>query len=289
MAIKLELRNPDDLTSTYDQIQIQRATSNSADDMVSISTSLSISTTYASDLSTGYTSYTDETGTEGTHYYRFRYGNSSSGIVSSYSDIFPAGGSVYHTRLRRRMRDTNSNNYFFTDDDIEIFVTEMVDGLYPITWTETYLDDMIIPDGTTEAFTFATGVTRVNDMELINSSGDNQGSIKGWKLRGRYVIFDTAPSSGDTIRVWVEKKFTKAAEIPEQWDGYVLHKLMLKAYETLEADRRRYYKYNSVAKPEGGNLPSLDKIITRLEIQLQRQERLLRRVRKPAEINLTGV
>jgi len=289
MAIKLELRNPDDLTSTYDQVEIQRNTSNSATGMTDISTNTSISTTYASDLSTGYTSYTDTDGVEGTHYYRFRYKLSTSGAVSSYSDIFPAGGSVYHTRFRRRMRDTNSNNYFFTDDDIEIFTTEIVEELYPITWIETYIDDMITPDGSTEVFAFATGVTRVNDIELINSSGDNQGSIKGWKLRGRYVIFDTAPGSEDTIRVWVEKKFTKAAEIPEQWDGYVLHKLMIKAYETLEADRSRYYKYNSVAKPEGGNLPSLDKVITRLEIQLQRQERLLRRVRKPAEINLTGI
>lgn len=289
MAIKLELRNPDDLVSTYDQIEIQRSITNTTAGMADISTNTAISSTYASDLSTGYTTYTDDDGVEGTHYYRFRYKNAASVAVSSYSDIFPAGGSVFHTRFRRRMRDTNSNNYFFTDDDIEIFMTEVVEELYPITWIETYLDNMITPDGTTEAFVFATGVTRVNDIELIDSSGNNQGSIKGWQLRGRYVIFDTAPDSGNTIRVWVEKKFTKAAEIPEQWDGYVIHKLMLKGYETLEADRSRYYKYTSVSKPEGGNLPSLDKIITRLEIQLQRQERLLRRVRKPADINLTGV
>lgn len=289
MAIKLDLRNPDDLTSTYDQIEIQRSTTNTTTGMANIKTDLAISSTYASDLSTGYSSYTDDDGVEGTHYYRFRYKASSSSTYSSYSDIFPAGGSVFHTRFRRRMRDTNTNNYFFTDDDIEIFITETVEELYPITWIETYLDSMITPDGTTEAFAFGTGVTRVNDLELINSSGENQGSIKGWKLRGRYVVFDHAPGDDNTIRAWVEKKFTKAAEVPEQWDGYFVHKLMLKGYETLEADRARYYKYTSVAKPEGGNLPSLDKIITRLEIQLQRQERFLRRVRKPAEINLTGI
>ena len=289
MAVKLDLRNPDDLTSTYDQIEIQRATSNSAAAMADLITNVTISSTYASDLSTGYTSYTDADGVEGTHYYRFRFKNSTSSAVSSYSDIFAAGGSVFHSRFRRRMRDTNSNNYFFTDDDIETFVIEAVEELYPITWVETYTDTMITPDSTTEAFAFSTGVTRINDIELINSSGDNQGAVKGWKIRGRYVVFDTAPSSGDTIRCWVEKKFVKVAEVPEQWDGYIMHKLMLKAYETLEADRSRYYKYTSVVKPEGGNLPSLDKVITRLEAQIQRQERLLRRVRKPAEINLTGV
>ena len=289
MAIKLDLRNPDDLTSTYDQIEIQRAITNTTAGMADIKTDLAISSANASDLSTGYSSYTDDDGVEGTHYYRFRYSNSSSGAVSSYSDIFAAGGSVFHSRFRRRMRDTNSSNYFFTDDDIETFLTETVQEMYPITWTETYLDSMITPDGTTEVFAFGTGVTRVNGIELINSSGENQGQLKGWQLRGRYVIFDSAPGSENTIRCWVEKKFTKAAEIPEQWDGYIIHKLMLKAYETLEADRSRYYKYTSVSKPDGGNLPSLDKVITRLEIQAQRQERFLRRVRKPADINLTGV
>lgn len=289
MAVKLELRNPDDLTSTYDQIEIQRATSNSASAMADLITNVSILTTYASDLSTGYTTYTDSDGTEGTHYYRFRYKNATSGAVSSYSDIFPAGGSVFHTRFRRRMRDTNSNNYFFTDDDIEIFLTETVEEMYPITWIETYDDSMVTPDDSTEIFTFGTGVTRVTGIEVINSDGENQGSVKGWQLRGRYVIFDHAPNSGNTYRCWVEKKFTKAAEIPEQWDGYVMNKLRLKAYETLEADRSRYYKYNSVAKPDGGNLPSIDKVIVRLEAQIQKQERLLRRVRKPVEINLTGV
>jgi len=289
MAVKLDLRNPDDLTSTYNQIEIQRATSNSAGAMADISTDTSIDTTYASDLSTGYTSYTDADGVEGTHYYRFRYKNAASGAVSSYSDIFPAGGSVFHTRFRRRMRDTNSNNYFFTDDDIEIFGTEVVEELYPITWIETYTDTMIVPDGSTKIFTFSTGVTRVTGIERVDSDGNNQGAVKGWQIRGRYVIFDDAPSSGDTYRVWVEKKFTRLAEVPEQWDGYILHKFMLKGYETLEADRARYYKYTSVVKPDGGNLPSLDRIITRLEVQIQRQERLLRRVRKPTDINLTGV
>ena len=187
------------------------------------------------------------------------------------------------------MRDTNSNDYFFTDDDIEIFLDEVVTELYPMTYQEKYLDSMITPDGSTKVFTFSTGVTRLTDIELINSSGENQGSIKGWKIRERYVIFDEAPSSGNTIRCWVEKKFLRIAEVPEQWDGYILNKIRLKAYETFEADRSKYYKYNSVVKPEGGSLPSLDKVITRIEIQILKREKQMRRTRKPAEINLTGV
>ena len=65
MAVVLKIRNPIDLTSTYDQINIERATSNSAAAMSSLDT-ISIDTTTASDLSSGYTAYTDSSGTVGT-------------------------------------------------------------------------------------------------------------------------------------------------------------------------------------------------------------------------------
>ncbi len=288
MSVIVEVRNPEDLIDTYDQIEIQRNTSNSATGMADIKTDLEISSTYASDLGTGYTPYTDADGVVGTHWYRWRYKNSVSGAVSNYSDIFPAGGSILQSRFRRKMRDTNSNDYFFKADEIEDFEEDSVKDLWPITWFEIYLDNMIVPDGSTEIFAFSTGVTRVNSIEIVSSDGQTQGEISGWKVRGRYVIFATAPSSGNTIRVWVEKKFTKPAEVPKGWDSLIINRMRLQAFETLEADRSKFYKYNSIAKPEGGSLPSLDRIITRIEAQIMKRESQIRRVRKPADINLTG-
>ena len=285
MTVVVEVRNPLDLTSTYNQIEIERATSNSAGAMSNIAT-VSIDTTTASDLSTGYTAYNDTGGTVGTHYYRFRYKASGSGATSSYSDIFGAGGSVLQTRFRRIMRDINSNNYFFSTDDLDFFEQQAVQRLWPITWFETYSTTDFVPDGATEVFTFPVGVTRVTGIDAVNDSGETIGKKLGWRVRGRTLIFDHAPLSGETLRVWEEKMFLKLAEIPEVWDTHLLNLMKLQAFETLEADRTRFYKYNSIAKPEGGNLPGLDRIITRLETQIKLRENQLRRSRRPQFVKM---
>lgn len=286
MSVVLEIRNPVDLITTYDQIEVQRSTTNTVAGMANITTSLAIDTTTASDLSTGYTSYTDTDGTSGTHYYRFRYKVSLTSTYSAYSDIFLSGSNVIQQRFRRIMRDTNTNKYFFTQDDLDYFEDYAVQSLYPITWIEDYSDSAFVPDGTTEIFNFPVNVTRVSDLDLIDSSGNNLGKLMKWQVRGRKLIFDQAPRSGTIIRAWVEKRFTKLAEVPEIWDGLILNRMRLQAFETFEADRSKYYKYNSVAKPEGGNLPSLDRIISRIETQIRLRENQIKRVRRPQFVSM---
>lgn len=286
MTVVLKIRNPQDLTTTYDQIEIQRSTTNTVAGMADISTSTAIDTTTASDLSSGYTAYSDSGGTVGTHYYRFRYKNSVSVTYSSYSDIFLSGGSTLQTKFRRRMRDINSSNYFFSADDLDAFETEAVQRLWPITWFETYSDSYFVPDGTTNIFNFPVGINRINSVETVDSNGDVTGRPVKYQIRGKMIIFDQAPSSGTILRAWAEKMFTDVAEVPEIWDGHLINIMRLQAYETLEGDRNRYYKYNSIAKPEGGNLPSIDKIITRIEAQITRREGQLRRTRRPSFIKL---
>lgn len=285
MAVVLEPRNPSDLTTTYNQIEIERGTISDGSDMANITT-VNIDTTTASDLSTGYTGYTDSSGTEGTHYYRFRYKQSSGGAVSSYSDIFLAGGSVLQARFRRLMRDVNANNYYFSNDDLKFFEEQAIEDLWPMTWTELYLDTFVVGDGATEVFNFPVGVTRVNKVDVLDSNGQNTGKRLNWQVRGKILVFDEAPPSGFTYRVWVEKMFLKLAEVPDVWDLYLLNKMRLQAYETFEGDRTKYYKYTSVAQPEGGNLPSIGNIIARIEKQLQIRENKLRRVRRAQDIHL---
>ncbi|MCK9370697.1 hypothetical protein M0R04_12375 [Candidatus Dojkabacteria bacterium] len=286
MAVIIDCRNPQDLVTTYDSIHIQSATAAAFTSPTDVVLAQAIDQTTASDLSTGYTSYTDANGTVGTTYYRFRYKNSSSGVVSSYSEIFLAGGSVLQTRFRRMMKDTNSNNYFYSTDDLDFFEVQAVQRLYPTTWFETYTDTGFVPDNTTEIFNFPIGVTRITGVDFLDSSGNNLGRLVNYNVRGRMLIFDTAPRTGITLRVWTEKMFLKMAEVPEIWDSHLLNIMMLQAYQMLEGNRTLYYKYNSVVSAEGGNLPSIGSIITRLEAQIQRREAQLRRSRKPAFIKL---
>lgn len=286
MSVEIDIRNPQDLVSTYDQIEIQRNTVNLEAGMTDIITNLAIVQATASDLSSGYTPYVDTSGTIGVNYYRFRYKNSDTAVVSSYSDIFLAGGSVIQSRFRRMMRDTNSNNYFFTADDCDFFEEQAVQRLWPITWFETYDDAAFVPDGTTSIFKFPSGVTRVTGIDFLDSSGNTLGRVLTSNVRGKMLIFDSPPQTGTVLRLWVEKMFTKLAEVPDIWDSHILNIMMLQAYQMLEANRSSYYKYSSVVKPEGGNLPSLNIVITRIEAQIQRRENQLRRVRKPAFIKL---
>lgn len=286
MAVRVEINNPEDRTTTYDQIVIQRSTTNTVAGMATIAT-VSIDLTYSSDLSSGYTAYLDADGDVDTHYYRFQYKLASSGAVSSFSDIFQAGTTVLHTRFRRMMRDVNSNTYFFLNTDIDFFLQESVDGLWPTTWFETYDDSSFVPDGTTEIFSFPNGVTRISGIDILNDQGEKITSASGWSVRNRTLLFDNPIASGYTIRAWVEKKFTKLSECPSVWHAHILNKMRLRAYEMLEADRTTYYKYTTVTSPEGGNLPSIDKVITRLENQIRLREGQLKRVRKPTSIKLT--
>lgn len=288
MSVVIEVRNPNDLTSTYDQIEIQRSTTNTVAGMADIKTDLAISTTWASDRSTGYTAYTDDNGTAGTHYYRFRFKNSSSSITGNYSDIFLSGGSTVQTRFRNKMKDNNSNNYFFSNSEVQDFEIQAVHKLFPITWFETYDDSAFVPDGTTEVFTFPTQVIRLNALETRDSEGEKMRRVHGYRVQGRNLIFDHPPDSNVTLRAWVEKRFLKLSEVPDLWDSHIINLMRLEAFETMEAERSRFFKYNTIAKPSGGSLPSLDRIITRIEQQIKIRENQLRRVRKPVEINLTS-
>ena len=156
--------------------------------MTNISTNTAIDTTYANDLSTGFTSYTDVDG-DTASYYRFRFKASASGAVSSYSDIFQAGTTIMHTRFRRRMRDTNSANYFFTNADIDTMLGNAIKKLFPHTYNEV-IDETLSTDGTTMKFSFPVGVNRVNDIEFLNSDGEVSGRPRNWKLRAKQIIFD---------------------------------------------------------------------------------------------------
>ena len=284
MALILEIRNPEDLTTTYDQIHIQYGLVADGSDFGTLAT-IDINTATATDLTMGYTAYLHTAGTAGTTYYRFRYKNSVSSAFSSYSDIFLGGTTIMHTRFRRKMRDTNSANYYFTNDDITTMLQLAIYKLFPHTWNEV-IDESLTTLAATEKYSFPIGVFRVNDIEYIDTNGEFYSNPKNWKVRARQIIFSDTPPSGYTMRLYADKKFSKLAEVPEQFDDLILDLMRQQAFETFEADRTKFYRYTTVANPEGGNLPSIKGVIERLEVTIPKRLNSLRRVRRPAEINL---
>lgn len=282
MSQLVEVRNPQDLTNTYDTIEIQGGAAADGSGMANLTTALAIDTTTANDLTTGFSTYTD---TADSAYYRFRYKNALSGVLSSYSDVFAANTTVMHARFRRRMRDTNSNNYYFTNDDITMLLGNAIKKLFPHTYNEV-IDESLATSNTTRKYSFPVGVNRINDIEFLDSQGDVQQLPRNYKLRARQIIFDSPPPSGYTMRLYCDKMFKKLAEIPDFLDDLILDLMVLEAYEHFEAERQQFYKYTTVTNPEGGNLPSVARVIERLETTTVRRLNALRRVRRAGIIKL---
>ncbi len=281
----LDIRNPSDLNQTFNVISIERGVLADGSDMASLTDSYPIDTTTASDLSTGFTEYLDTSGNEDS-YYRFRYKNSLTNTYSEYSDIYRSGQTIMHTRFRRRMRDTSSANYFFQDSDVTNMLDNAIRKLFPHTYNEV-IDESLSTSSSVRKYSFPIGVNRVNDIEYIDNSGDVAGYPTGYKIRARQIVFDSPPPSGYTMRLYCDKMFKKLSEVPDFLDDIILDLMCLEAYETFEADRHRYYKYTTVANPEGGNLPSLRSVIERLQITTKDRLNALRRVRRPGRIKST--
>ena len=286
MAVILDIRNPEDLANTFDEIEVQRGVEEDGSDMADIETDLPIDLSLASDLSTGYTYFNDPNGQEGVSRYRWRYKSDTDSIVSNYSDIVLAGTSFFHTRFRRRMRDTDSNRYYFTDEDISVLLTDAIAKLNPHTYIEV-IDESIPTNNTTRKYSFPVGINRIDDIELIDNRGDVQIHPTNYIKRARQLIFDNPLPSGYTMRLYADKFFTKPSELPVTFDGLILDLMTLDAYQTFEADRSSYYKYTTIVVPEGGNLPSMSRAIERLTVTTDKRLNSLRRVRHPSQIKLT--
>lgn len=282
MAIILEARNPDDGIATYDKVEFHR--SDTLAGSYTLQTTQTIDVSTISDLSPGFTAWIDSTGSS-SKYYKIRWKNNGSGAVSSFSDIFQGETTVLDSRFRKMMRDTNSNNYFFSNDDVSEFRKDAIYSLWPSTWQET-TDTSLTSNDQTEIYTLPSGVTRLNSIDLVDTDGNTVGSPTGYSIRSNKIIFPSAPTNGYTMRLWVEKMFVKSAEVPEVFDAYLLDYMMLRAYKELEADRAKAYKYVTVAKPDQGGLNSIRDIILRLESSTEKRLNRLRRVRKPSDMNM---
>lgn len=281
MSLNLKIRNPKDLNNTYVQIEISRASSQGGSYSI-IKSDLDIDISKASDLSQGYSQYTDPSGSTSS-WYKFRYRNDT--LYSPYSDEFQGGKTTFDTRFRREMRDSNSANYFFTDDDVTNFRKDAVYSLFPDCFFEA-IDESLTTLADTTKYSFPVGVTRVSDIEYLNEDGTVMGAPRGWKVRARQIIFNTIPPTGYTMRLYVDKMFTETAEVPEVLDEYILDYMKLKAFKVFEADRSQYNKYNAMIKAEGGNLPSISRTIQTLTDSLKERRNKLRRVRRAADISL---
>lgn len=280
----LRIRNPIDGVDSFDKIKIYSSTSKGG--TYALLATVDISLSNAALGYAGYTSYQDNAGSENT-WYKFTYFNSGTSSETSKSEAFHGGNDQLDTMIRIRVKDTNENKYNFTDDEISQAKALAIESLYPATWIDTSYD-ITITDLNKKEIVLPVYISRPDKLLVYDANGDYMGEYTRYYRTGRSIrSFDEFPV-GDTIKIVYTKRYQYHAECPEYLDSYLLDIAEIELMKVLELDRSRYYQYTSSVRPEGGNMPSLGKIIERLEVTANRKINPYRRVREVGEINLVG-
>lgn len=282
--LQLYLRNPNDGITSYDQIKVYRSAAKTG--TYTILATVDIDQTTIADNSPGYTLYNDAGGSD-SYWYKASYYNSSSLVETDMSDAFQGETTELDTKIRRRVKDSNANKYFFSNDEIAQARDIAIKSLYPATWIDTTYD-VTITDSNKTLITLPSYVARVDGIRVYDSGSNPVGNyISFYKVGNKLYPLSEFPT-GYTFRIIITKAYKVPAEVPEELDNYLLDVAEIELLKILEMDRSRYYKYTTSIRPEGGNMPSLGRIIDRLEVNANRKLNSYRRVREAGEINLVG-
>jgi hypothetical protein len=282
--LQLYLRNPDDGVISYDQIKVYR--SDAKNGTFTLLTTVTIDQTTIADNSPGYSLYKDTTGSSA-NWYKLSYYNSGSSTESDESDAFQGETTELDTKIRLRVKDSNENKYFFDNDEIAQARDIAIKSLYPATWIDSEYD-VLITDLNKKLITLPSYVARVDEILVYDSGATFVGSYNAYYQVGNKIRPLNEFPTGFTFRFTIVKPYKVPAEVPEELDNYLLDVAQIELLKILEMDRARYYKYTTSIRPEGGNMPSLGRIIDRLEVNANRKLNPYRRVRSSSEINLTG-
>jgi hypothetical protein len=282
--LQLYLRNPDDGIVSYNQIRVYRSDSKTGTYV--LITTVDVDQTTITDNSPGYSVYKDPTGTS-SNWYKVSYYNSSSSTESDTSDAFQGETTELDAKIRRRVKDENENKYFFDNDEIAQARDIAIKSLYPATWIDTEYD-VVITDLNKKLISLPSYVARVDEILVYDATANFIGSYNAFYQVGNKIRPLNEFPVGFTFRFTIVKPYKVPAEVPEELDNYLLDVAQIELLKSMEMDRARYYKYTTSIRPEGGNMPSLGRIIDRLEVNANRKLNPYRRVRSSSEINLTG-
>jgi hypothetical protein len=276
------VRNPNDGVASFDKIKLYKSSSKGGS--YTLLSTTDIDQTTAEDNFYGATKIVDSVGTSAS-WYKWTYFNSLSTLESNYSEEMQAEITEFDMKLRRRMKDDNNNNYFFQDGEIIDARETAMKTLYPATWIDTSYD-VLITDSNKKVISLPSYIKRPDRIKVYTSGGNFTGDyVAFYKVGNKAYALGEFPV-GYTFRIIVTKPYKNIYETPDEFEPYLLDCSQIELCKSLEMDRARYYKYTTSIRPEGGNMPSLSKIIERLEVTVRARKNEIRRTREVTEINL---
>lgn len=240
----MSVPNPNDGTTTFDQVKFYEATDSSGTGSTLLTT-VSISTTYRYQINPGFTAYTYTSGST-SKYYAAKYYNSTSGILSDYTTWTLGGLDRWDTMFMNDLADTSSAVWSATDR--ALYKQWALEALYPDIHHEVIDTSLTLDNDTSPSYTYSVPygifmITEVGVGDVDNSTStfvtlhpDN------WRFEGGKLHLLSIPSSESsaTIRLIGRKKYLEVGEVPERFDSFILYHLKMSAYLKLADDFPRF-------------------------------------------------
>lgn len=261
--ITLNVRNPDDGTSTYNQIRIYRSTTQTG--TFTLQSTVNIDLSGATEFSTGFTSYTDPTG-DTTYWYEFSYYSSSTLSESTLSTAIQGGTAYLDSRIRLELSDSDSTapNYpFWSNSEVAAARQDAVDALYPAYFKD-WVDTSLTTVQGSWTYTLPPTLFNVSYIEVWDQTQSPYAlittiedfDIVGGKIRLQNTS-DVNLNSGYTMYIYCSKRITDSADVPSYMDDALIRKAISVLLRKLLWDRAKYQRYTTIIRPEGSNMPSI--------------------------------
>lgn len=248
--IKITVPNPNDGTTTFDQIKFYEATDSNGTGAALLTTS-NIDTSYRYQIDPGFTSYTYTSGAT-TKYYAAKYYNSSSGILSDYTTWVLGDKDRWDTMFENDLGDTT--NTIWSQADVKRYKQFALEALYPDLYRQVIDTSLTLDNDTVPSYTYTVpfGIFHISEVGI----GDIQNSTStftvlhpdAWTFENSTLHLKQIPDSESsaTIRLIANKKFLEVGEVPERFDRFVIYHMKMSAYLRLADDFPRFKTWSQL-------------------------------------------
>lgn len=141
-----------------------------------------------------------------------------------------------------------------------------------------------------------TGTEKIEKVEINNgtTTTPDYGELKGWDVYNDTLILNYLPSGGDTIRVYIKKAFTNPTgdvdylDVPDDMCEVVVWGVVVRCYKLLIGYFRQAKNFDSISKPEGVTLASMQGWLRDAERMYKDLVRQYQTVSRPRDIDLVS-
>lgn len=243
-VIKISMPNPNDGTTTFNQVKFYEADDADGTNASNINTS-AIDTTYRQQIDPGFTTYTYTTGST-SKYYAASYYNSSSAVESDKTDYVLGGKDRWDSMFENEMDDTA--NAVWAQADIARFKKWALEALYPSLFRQVIDTSLTLDNDSAPSYTYDLPFGIFNVSEVAVGDIDNSTSTfkvirpDKWSIENGKLHFYSIPASESsaTIRLIASKKYLEVGEVPERYDRIAMHHMKMSAYMNMSEDFPRF-------------------------------------------------